>query len=96
MKFFPTIKYVDEIPVDMLNYELQARVSRGAVFGGICTLHISDNSIIILIVRDCGSSKFVLFHELCHWFVYRFTKLDSKLQKKLNTWVEKHITYKEK
>ncbi len=90
MKFFPTIKYVDKISDDVLGEFLTSQTRHGSVFDGLCTLYTEDKSIIIHVVRG-KHSTYILFHELCHWLIYRITKQNSYLRKKLHAWVDKFI-----
>ena len=94
MKFFPIIKYVDKIPLEALPFWAYFQLQHGGVqYDGVCT-RFEDGAIKIFIISGCSHSKLVLFHELCHWFVYRITKIDSKLQLKLHSLIEKYVTCK--
>ena len=90
MKFFPTIKYVKEIPREEVPFTVTLALLRGADIRGVCVFYAENLSIQIYVIRG-EHSKFVLFHELCHWLVYRITKSNSYLQNKLHDWIDKYV-----
>ena len=75
-KFFPTIKYVDKIPKDVLEDIRNAHCYKNV--GG--TYNFTTKHIHI---KRCSQQTRLLFHELGHWLIAIFTK-----SHKIHTWYD--------
>ena len=80
-KFFPTIKFVDEIPHE-----------QGALFTASGMFDTVTKEIFV--VKDKNNNQFkILLHELAHWL---FNLLPTKLEWKLHDWLDREHTVSSK
>ena len=82
--FFPNIKFVDEIPKEILS---TFNLSSGQRLTG--TINYRTKQIYVLRAKK---DKLVLLHELGHWLIYVVFGLRRK---EIHIWFDKHFSVKQ-
>ena len=84
-KFFPTIKFVDKMPDDVM-YDYRRFHSRvGEPLGAYYT-NLPRPTVY---VKKMAGSWYILFHELLHWSADKFIK-GRNADHKYHRWIDKH------
>lgn len=93
-KFFPIIKFVDKWPLDLISVDLREKLVNGRQMAGVCTLYPNGIIKIHILRRRAGRRAGLVItwiHEICHWLIFKTTKILSDRQGKYHKLVDRYL-----